>query len=55
MPTVRTKHNIRYADPGGDPAVSQGGIVEVDGVVESTQSAGWRQRLINRGAAASSS
>lgn len=54
MPTIRTKHNIRYADPGGDPAVSQGGFVEVNGVVVSTQAAGWRQLLVTRGAAATS-
>ena len=60
MPTIRTKHGLRIVDPGGDPATAPqygtnpGGFIEVNGVVESTQAAGWRQRLINRGAATSS-
>jgi hypothetical protein len=51
MPTIRTKNDVRIVDPGGDAAVSKGGFIEVAGVVESTQVSGWRQRLVTRGAA----
>jgi hypothetical protein len=57
MPTATTKNGRVYPDPGGDPATpvlygtNPGGFVEVDGFVTSTQTAGWRQRLITAGKA----
>jgi len=58
MPNARTKNNVLYVDPGGDPAspglhgqVSSGGVVECLGVVVSTQVSGWRQALITKGVA----
>lgn len=58
LPIIMTKHGVRIPDPGGDPATpavngsNQGGFMESNGSLVSTQQAGWRQLLINRGGAA---
>jgi hypothetical protein len=60
VPHIRI-NGQRIEDPGGDPAApglhgqtSSGGFAEGRGKVVSTQAAGWRQLLIDRGGAVSS-
>lgn len=58
MANCTNKHGQLYVDPGGDPATpglhgqpSSGGFVECLGRGTTTQTSGWRARLVALGVA----